>query len=91
MLESIAPEYFEARVKLVEALASDHYWRAQTFGRSIVEREVGHELAKREFHYQIHLPGGWEAELKTELSRAFLPKRILSVPMPQDAEIMLKS
>jgi len=82
---------FDERVARVEEFIADPYWRAQVFGRAIVEREIGKELPKREFTYRVRLVGGWESTFTTELSRAFLPKRINSVPIPADAEIVLIS
>ena len=81
---------FAKRVELVESLVADEYWRASVFGREVVEREVGHAIAKREFIYRIKF-GEWESTFKSELTKAFLPKRLNSVTMPSDAEIMLSS
>jgi hypothetical protein len=81
---------FEERVAKVEAFVADPYWRASVFGREIVEREVGYALPKREFIYRIKF-GEWESTFKSELTKAFLPKRLNSVTIPSDAEIMLSS
>jgi hypothetical protein len=81
---------FNVRVELVESLMLDEYWRASVFGREIVEREVGHAIAKREFLYRIKF-GEWESTFKSELTKAFLPKRINSVRIPPDAELVIMS
>lgn len=80
---------FLDRVKRIEDFINDPYWRVQAFGRALVEREVGRELPKREFKYRITLPGGWESTFKSELSKAFIPRRVNSVPVPKEAEIVL--
>jgi hypothetical protein len=82
---------FDERVERVESFIADEYWRAEIFGREIVEREVGHFLPKREFVYQVKLPNGWETTYRTELKQASLPKRIYSVDIPTEAEIVLIS
>jgi len=82
---------FAERVKRVEEFISDPYARAECFGREIVEREIGHELPKRNLKYRIRLPGGWESEFTSELKREMLPKRINSVRVPLNAEIVLLS
>ena len=46
---------FDERVARLEELYKDIYWRAETFGRSHVEREVGHRIAKRIIKYRIML------------------------------------
>jgi hypothetical protein len=81
---------FADRVKKVEQFIDDPYWRILAFGRKLVEREVGRELPKREFNYHISLPDGWESNFKSELSKAFLPKRINSVSITEDAEIVVE-
>jgi hypothetical protein len=81
---------FTDRVKRIEEFIADPYWRVQAFGRALVEREVGYELPKREFKYHITLPGGWESTFKSELSKSFLPRRINSVPIPADAQIVVE-
>ena len=80
---------FEQRVEKLESFCQDIYWRATVFGRSIVEREVGHTLPKRELKYKVILPGGWESEFKTEMRKDLLPSRINSVPLPSNAQIVL--
>jgi len=81
---------FFGRVQRLEEFIADPYWRAEIFGREIVEREIGHELPKREFRYRITLPGGWESEFTSELKQgSFLPRRINSVPVPPEAQIVL--
>ena len=82
---------FEERVAEFESLVNDHYWRADKFGRAMVERELGHELPPRSNKYRVRLPGGWEAPFESELSLKRLPKRILSVTLPADAELVLDS
>ena len=81
---------FQDRVKRIEEFIADPYWRVQAFGRALVEREVGYELPKREFVYRVTLPGGWESTFKSELSKTFLPRRINSVPMPAEAQVMVE-
>ena len=81
----------EERIAQVEELIADHYWRADYFGRAIVEREIGRELPPRSFRYRVRLPGGWESEFTSELDQRRLPKRINSVPLPPDAEIVIVS
>jgi len=78
---------FDDRVKRLESFIADPYWRAEVFGREIVEREIGRELPKRSFRYRITLPGGWETETISELSKDRLPRRINSVSLPQNAII----
>jgi hypothetical protein len=80
---------FEDRVKCAEGFISDYWWRANIFGRPIVEREIGHALEKREYRYRITVPGGWESEFKSELTRERLPKRINSVTLPPDSVVTL--
>jgi hypothetical protein len=77
----------DERVTKVESLIADAHWRAELFGRAIVEREIGHKLRKREYVYSIRLPGGWTSELVSELKLEQLPRRLNSVPMPRDAVI----
>lgn len=81
----------EECVAQVEELIADPYWRASVFGRAIVEREIGRELPPRSFKYRVKIPGGWEARFESELNLKRLPKRILSVPVPDSAEIVLDS
>jgi hypothetical protein len=78
---------FGERCQRLEMFIGDAYWRAEVFGREIVEREIGHELPKRTFKYKIGLPGGWETEVVSERSKERLPKRINSVSLPQNAII----
>lgn len=78
---------FAERYAALEAFIADPYARAEAFGRDIVEREIGHELPKREIHYRLSLPGGWESEFTSELTPKHLPKRINSVRLPADAVI----
>lgn len=84
-----AASTFDQRIKMLEEFIADPYARALVFGRDIVEREIGHELPKREFHYTIRLPGGWESDFVSELEKRHLPPRINSVPIPCEAEIVL--
>jgi hypothetical protein len=81
---------FDERVERVEEFIADPYWRAQVFGRAIVEREIGRELPKREFLYRITF-GEWETTFKSEMTRAFLPRRLNSVNIPKDAELVIMS
>jgi hypothetical protein len=78
---------FADRCQRLEAFIADPYWRAEVFGREIVEREIGHELPKREFTYRITVPGGWETTYRSELSKQRLPRRIHSVLLPANAVI----
>lgn len=80
---------FARRVEVIESLIADHYWRASVFGKAIVEREVGRELPPRNFRYKIRLKGGWESDVVSDLDIKRLPKRLNSVPLPSDAEIVL--
>jgi hypothetical protein len=77
----------DERVTKVESLIADAHWRAEIFGRAIVEREIGHKLRQRRYVYSIKLPGGWTSEFVSELKREQLPRRLNSVPMPADAVI----
>lgn len=78
---------FDRRVQFVEDFIADPYARAEVFGRDIVEREIGYVLPKREFHYKLKIPDGWESEFTSELTEKHLPKRINSVRLPADAMI----
>lgn len=78
---------FDARVERIEILIKDPYWRAQLFGRKLVEREIGHVLAPREFVYDIRTPDGWHSKFFSELSREALPTRINSVDLPPGTTI----
>ena len=69
----------DERVTKVESLIADPHTRAEIFGRSIVEREIGRVLPKRERVYTISLPGGWRSEFVSELKPGMLPKVINSV------------
>ena len=69
----------QERVAQVEGLLEDPWWRAELFTREVVEREIGHVLKKREFHYRLKVAGGWESEFKSELTANRLPARINSV------------
>jgi hypothetical protein len=82
---------FTDRVHRLDALFEDPYWRISLFGREIVEREIGQELPTRSLNYRIKLPGGWESEFTSEMSREHLPSRINSVPVPADAQFVLLS
>jgi hypothetical protein len=78
----------EERIAQVEALVADHYWRADIFSRKIVEREIGHILPKRNLRYLVKLPGGWSTEYVSELPKDKFPKKIHSITLPKDAEII---
>lgn len=82
---------FANRVARIEEFIADPYWRAEVFGREIVEREIGHELPKREIKYKITLPGEWSSEFVSELKIPQLPDRINSVPVPLEAKIVVMS
>jgi len=77
----------EERIAQVESLIADPYWRADLFTREVVEREIGYVLPKREFHYRVTLPGGWESDFRSELTLDRLPKRLNSVTLPPNAQI----
>jgi len=79
---------FSSRVAKVECFALDPYWRASLMDRSHVEREIGHELPPRRFRYRVKLPGGWESDYISELTRTALPRRINSATLPEDAQIL---
>lgn len=79
------------RIDKIESFLLDEHWRADIFGRELVSREVGHEIDKRVFDYSIKLPNGWETTFKSELSRASLPRKIRSVVLPREAEIVVHS
>ena len=78
----------EERIAQVESLIADHYWRADIFSRKVVEREIGHELPKRNLRYLVKLPGGWSTEYTSELPKHQLPKKVHSVVLPKEAEII---
>lgn len=78
---------WEDRLSRLANLLGDPYWRAEIFGREIVEREIGYELPKRLLKYRITLPGGWESEIVSELKKDSLPRRINSVTLPEHAII----
>jgi hypothetical protein len=79
---------FASRVAKVECLAHDPYWRASVMERSNVEREIGYKLLPRQFKYRVTLPDGWSSEFSSELSRNALPRRINSVTIGPEAEIL---
>lgn len=81
---------FNERVARLEVFINDPYWRAEVFDRDIVEREIGRKLEERMFRYRITF-GEWSSEFESPLSVPALPKRINSVPVPDDAKIMLVS
>lgn len=86
------PKFFgtlEERIAQVEDLIEDHHWRAELFSREVVEREIGHALARRAFRYEVTLPGGWRSEFTSELTQRRLPKRLNSVDLPEGARISL--
>jgi hypothetical protein len=79
------------RVERVAEFYRDPWWRADVFGRDIVQREIGRERPQRDLHYTVTLPGGWESEFVSELTTPHLPRRINSVLLPRDARIVLSS
>jgi hypothetical protein len=83
-----SPKFIE-RVKKIETFAADPYWRMSIFGRELVEREVGYALPKRTFEYRITLPGGWESTFWSELGLRALPKRLNSVPVTPEMQIVM--
>ena len=78
------------RVRRVREFAQDEYWRADIFGRDIVEREIGRELPKREFCYRMTI-GPWSSNFTSELKPENFPRRINSVPVTDDVEFVLIS
>lgn len=82
---------FSDRIKRIEQLFDDPYWRISIFGRAIVEREIGREIPQRSMNYRIKLPGGWESEFTSEMTRDHLPNRINGVNVPKEAEFVLLS
>jgi hypothetical protein len=78
----------EERIAQVEELIADHYWRAGIFSRKIVEREIGHVLPRRNFRYEVRLPGGWTSEYVSELPKRQLPSKINGVTLGPEAEII---
>lgn len=82
---------FQERVIHLEEFIRDPYWRAEIFGKDVVEREIGKVLEERSIHYKVELPGGWESEFRSSLRANALPKRINSVPMPPEAKFMILS
>ena len=83
-------EDFTDRVNRLSAFVGDPYWRAEYFGRDVVEREIGKELPKRTFTYKIKV-GPYETEFVSELSKTRLPRRIKSVPVTSEMEIVVSS
>jgi len=79
---------FAERVAKVERFMADPYWRASLMERSHVEREIGHTLPPRQFKYRVTLPNGWSSDFTSELSRNALPRRINSVTIGSEAEIL---
>jgi hypothetical protein len=84
-------EEFMKRVEKVERFAADPYWRASVMERSNVEREIGYKLLPRQFKYRVTLPDGWSSEFTSELSIGSLPRKVNSVNLPREAEIVLSS
>jgi glycosyltransferase involved in cell wall biosynthesis len=76
----------DERVTKVEALIADPHWRAELFGREIVEREIGHRLGKREYVHKVSF-AGWESMFVSELRTEQLPRRLNSVDLPDDAVV----
>ena len=81
---------FDERVERVEKFIADPYARMDVFGRALVERELGYVIPVRRFTYHVTVPGGWSATFQSELKREFLGKRILSVPVTKETEIVLR-
>jgi len=84
-----SPKFME-RVKKIEDFAADPYWRMSIFGREIVEREIGHRLEKRMNRYRVTLPGGWESTFTSELGLLALPRRVNSVPVTPDMQLVVE-
>lgn len=81
----------EEQMRRLETFIADPYRRIEHFGRGIVEREVGREIPKREIRYRLTLPGGWSSEFVSEVILDKLPRRINSVPLTEDAKLVLIS
>jgi len=81
---------FQERVQRLEEFIADEHWRAEVFGREIVEREVGHEIPKRIVKYEVKF-GPWSTEFSTELSRSAVPRKIRNVHLPPEAEFSVLS
>jgi len=81
----------EEQIQQIESFIADPYARIEAFGRPIVERELGLEIPKCVKRYRIAIPGGWESEFESELSIERFPRRINSVPVPQEAKVVIIS
>lgn len=79
---------FDDRVAKLSRLVGDPYWRAQLFGRAIVEREIGRILPPR-FHKYLVRIGPFECDFESELGVDQLPKRIRSVPRTPEMQIVV--
>jgi hypothetical protein len=81
---------FRKRVDLLEEFIADEDWRAVIFSSDVVEREVGHSVAEKEYLYEIRKPGGFTSEFVSGLRKAQLPRRINGVTIAPDGEIVEK-
>lgn len=80
---------FEERMAKISKLIGDPYWRAELFGRFIVEREIGKILPPRHNKFLLRV-GPYECEYESELSVEQLPKRLRSVPRTSEMEIVIQ-
>lgn len=80
---------FEERLSRISKLIGDPYWRAELFGRPIVEREIGKILPPRFNKYLLRV-GPFECEYESELDVEELPKRLRSVPRTPDMGIVVQ-
>lgn len=83
-------EDFEERLARISKLIGDPYWRADLFGRPIVEREIGKILPPRFNKYLLRV-GPYECKYESELGIDELPKRLRSVPRTRQMEIVVES
>jgi hypothetical protein len=81
---------FEERVQKISEFIGDPYWRAELFGRPIVEREIGKILPPRLIKYRLKL-GEFECNYESELKIDQLPRRLRSVPRTPEMEIVVTS
>lgn len=79
---------FQERMARLSKLIGDPYWRADLFGRAIVEREIGKILVPRSNKYLLRV-GPFECDYESELDVEELPKRLRSVPRTREMEIVV--
>lgn len=82
---------FEDRMARISKLIGDPYWRAELFGRAIVEREIGKILPPRYRKYLLKV-GPFECSYQSELDVEQIRrlKRLRSVPCTPEMEIVLE-